>query len=408
MQELFDGARPVPLALSSAADTQGVLRVPDERDAADVGAWVLSLATPKGDGCDWASEVGSEEARHEAGQSDWQSDSSGCSGFSFTSSVLGSAHRSSSAKRSPLILDERDNLGAKRAKRSVKKKPRKLRTPPVRSEQAPLCLVDENRIFSASPSPRKRYVPTEANSSHENSLRESPPRGSLNGSIEHVESDEGAHATAPSAARPGAGASIESLTARIDRTQVMAPKVSDVEARAELCTSSGFEPVHVTAAYHDLFSLAALRAPVPSAESAPEHASMQFMTASTDAQPSPIDSVSLLGATVNPALEGDASVVGSSATANSEHDDAQCATETTLSTATRSLISAVPPADDMAAPTLCSKAETATSTTTLTVGLLASPQVLVAQQPQQQHPREKKKSGCSLFRCFRRHRDSED
>ena len=60
MQELFDGARPVPLALSSAADTAGVLRVPDERDAADVGAWVLSLATPKGDGCDWASEVGSD------------------------------------------------------------------------------------------------------------------------------------------------------------------------------------------------------------------------------------------------------------------------------------------------------------------------------------------------------------
>jgi hypothetical protein len=184
------------------------------------------------------------------------------------------------------------------------------------------------------------------------------------------------------------------------------PQVSDVEARAELCTSSGFEPVHVTAAYHDLFSLAALRAPVPSAESALEHASMQFVTASTDAQPSP-DSVSHLGATVNPAFEGDASVVGSSATAG-EEDDAQCATETTLSTATRSLILAVPPADDMAAPTSCSKAETATSTTTLTVGLLASPQVLVAQQPQQQHPREKKKSGCSLFRCFRRHRDSED
>jgi hypothetical protein len=60
MQELFDGARPVPLALSSAADTAGVLRVPDERDAADVGAWVLSLATPKGDGCDWASEVGAD------------------------------------------------------------------------------------------------------------------------------------------------------------------------------------------------------------------------------------------------------------------------------------------------------------------------------------------------------------
>ena len=186
------------------------------------------------------------------------------------------------------------------------------------------------------------------------------------------------------------------------------PQVSDVEARAELCTSSGFEPVHVTAAYHDLFSLAALRAPVPSAESALEPASMQFVTASTDAQPSLIDSVSLFGATVNPALEGDASVVGSSATANSEQDDAQCATETTLSTATRSLILAVPPADDMAAPTSCSKAETATSTTTLTIGLLASPQVLVAQQPQQQHPREKKKSGCSLFRCFRRHRDSED
>ena len=185
------------------------------------------------------------------------------------------------------------------------------------------------------------------------------------------------------------------------------PQVSDVEARAELCTSSGFEPVHVTAAYHDLFSLAALRAPVPSAESALEHASMQFMTASTDAQPSLIDSVSLLGATVNPAFEGDASAVGSSATAG-EEDDAQCATETTLSTATRSLILAVPPADDMAAPTSCSKAETATSTTTLTIGLLASPQVLVAQQPQQQHPREKKKSGCSLFRCFRRHRDSED
>jgi hypothetical protein len=185
------------------------------------------------------------------------------------------------------------------------------------------------------------------------------------------------------------------------------PQVSDVEARAELCTSSGFEPVHVTAAYHDLFSLAALRAPVPSAESALEHASMQFVTASTDAQPSLIDSVSLLGATVNPAFEGDASAVGSSATAG-EQDDAQCATETTLSTATRSLILAVPPADDMAAPTLCSKAETATSTTTRTVGLLASPQVLVAQQPQQQHPREKKKSGCSLFRCFRRHRDSED
>jgi hypothetical protein len=134
---------------------------------------------------------------------------------------------------------------------------------------------------------------------------------------------------------------------------------------------------------------------------------MQFMTASTDAQPSLIDSVSLLGATVNPAFEGDASAVGSSATAG-EQDDAQCATETTLSTATRSLILAVPPADDMAAPTFCSKAETATSTTTRTVGLLASPQVLVAQQPQQQHPREKKKSGCSLFRCFRRHRDSED
>ena len=146
MQEFFDGARPAPLALSSVADTPGVLCVPDEHDAADVGAWALSLATPKGDGCDWASEVGSEEA----GQSDWQSDSSGCSGFSFTSSVLGSAHRSSSAKRSPLALDERDNLGAKRAKRSVKKKPRKLRTPPVRSEQAPLCLVDENSVLSPS------------------------------------------------------------------------------------------------------------------------------------------------------------------------------------------------------------------------------------------------------------------
>ena len=60
MPELFDGARPVPLALSSAADTQGVSRLPDERDAADVGAWALSLATPKGDGCDWASEVGSD------------------------------------------------------------------------------------------------------------------------------------------------------------------------------------------------------------------------------------------------------------------------------------------------------------------------------------------------------------
>ena len=60
MQELFDGARPAPLALSSVADTPGVLCVPDEHDAADVGAWALSLATPKGDGCDWASEVGSD------------------------------------------------------------------------------------------------------------------------------------------------------------------------------------------------------------------------------------------------------------------------------------------------------------------------------------------------------------